>query len=98
MMGHDNLATLRPESLKSGHGGIGIETIHFRLDEPTDRSRDRGLAALPPPRDFGGVKGSITNHAVEPGESVLRRPPLKYQLDKRLLDDILGRVAPLACV
>jgi hypothetical protein len=94
-MGHDDLALLGHESFEGGHGGFGIEAVHFGLDEPSDRPGGRRLAASPPPGDLGGVEGAIANHAVEPGDNILRRPPLTDELQERVLDGVLGRVAPL---
>jgi hypothetical protein len=92
-MGHDDLALLGHESFEGGHGGFGIEAAHFGLDEPSDQPGGRRLAASPPPGDLGGLECAIANQAVEPGDNILRRPPLADELQERVLDGVLGRVA-----
>ena len=50
-----------------------------------------------PPRGLGGVQGAISHHAEEPCRGVLWRRAADAKLDKRLLNYVLGRIAPLPC-
>jgi hypothetical protein len=50
---------------------------------------------LSPAIHFAGVERRITDHAIQPGQRIVRRLAKSHQLQECILNDILRRSAPL---
>jgi hypothetical protein len=72
----------------SEHRWLGLELVC---------RRGSCFGLMPPPSSggFRGVEGPVSHHAKQPGNGVFGESALRRELDERLLNDVLGRVAPL---